>query len=226
MNKVIAFSLAAVLASSSAVLAQQDGERGNSGGNAPTAGKPNGDSPSARDQAPGQKKEPGTSAREEAPGQTKDRGTSARDDAPGQNKDASEQTKTDRNDRTDKGDVGEDRKADRDMKDGQRDGAKADRTDDKNDDANTKSAGRDVSPEQKTKVKTVFKNHRVDPARNINFSLNVGVKVPREVRFYSMPQDIVVIVPQYRDYRYFLVDDKVVIVDPDTYEIVDIIIIA
>jgi hypothetical protein len=249
MNKVIVASLAALLAGSTTVFAQQDGDRGNAGGNSPAAGARDGASPSARDQAPGQMKEPG-SARDKVPDQAKDPGASARDDAPGKNKDAADKSKedrTDRSDKTEKKDDNEGRKAqsgDSDDKDSRRDGEKADRADgkekadradgkekadsadEKNGDTKAKAAGRDVSPEQKTKVKTVFKNHRVEPARNINFSLNVGVSVPRDVRFYAMPQDIILIVPQYEDYRYFLVDDKIIIVDPNTYEIVDVITIA
>jgi hypothetical protein len=226
MNKVITVSLAALLASTSAVLAQQGGERGgNAGANAPTAGSPNsgssGSAPSAREQAPGQMKEPGTSARDEAPGQTKEPGTSARDEAPGRNKDANDRGANTRDNRSDSGDRGSDRKADRDSNDGKSSGDKADRADRKDN-----KEVRNVTIEQKTKVKTVFQRHRVEPARNINFSLNVGVNVPRDVRFYSIPRDILVIVPQYEEYRYFIVDDKVVIVDPDSYAIVDVIIIA
>lgn len=82
-----------------------------------------------------------------------------------------------------------------------------------------------VTPEQKTKAKSAFSRHRVEPAK-INISVNVGVAIPRDVRLYAVPEDIVVLVPAYRKYRYFIVDDRVCIVDPVTFEIVDIIVIA
>lgn len=42
-----------------------------------------------------------------------------------------------------------------------------------------------------------------------------------------MPEDIVTTVPDYSGYMYFMVDDnRVAIVDPDTYEVVDIIVVA
>ena len=88
-----------------------------------------------------------------------------------------------------------------------------------------KAALSKVTPEQKTQVKTVFTKHRVEPAQ-INVSVNIGVAIPRETRLYSVPEDIVIIAPAYRDYRYFIIGDRVCIVDPDTFEIVDIIIIA
>jgi hypothetical protein len=37
---------------------------------------------------------------------------------------------------------------------------------------------------------------------------------------------LVVIVPEYRSYKYFVVGDRVIIVDPDTYMIVEIIELA
>jgi hypothetical protein len=36
----------------------------------------------------------------------------------------------------------------------------------------------------------------------------------------------VVIVPAYRRYKYFIYDDKVVIVDPGTLAIIDVLILA
>ena len=50
--------------------------------------------------------------------------------------------------------------------------------------------------------------------------------IPRTVKYYTVPEDIVVIVPAYRSYLYFWSSDtQVVIVDPDTYEIVDILVV-
>jgi Protein of unknown function (DUF1236) len=101
-----------------------------------------------------------------------------------------------------------------DMKDASKTGSKGD-----------KAALSKVTPEQKTQVKTIFTKHRVEPA-TINISVNVGVAIPRETRLYSVPEDILVIAPAYRDYRYFIIGDRVCIVDPDTFEIIDIIVIA
>ena len=55
------------------------------------------------------------------------------------------------------------------------------------------------------------------------FALTVGTAIARSYTLYDLPPDIVQIVPEYEDYRYVLVDDDIVIVDPDTYEIVDVI---
>ena len=84
-----------------------------------------------------------------------------------------------------------------------------------------------VTSEQKTRIRTVFSRHHVEPARNLNVSVNVGVALPRSVHLYPIPEDIVLIVPDYRGYDYIMLDDnRVAIVDPDTFEVVDIIEIA
>ena len=91
----------------------------------------------------------------------------------------------------------------------------------------TKGSIANISTEQKTRVKSVFSGHLVAPARDINVAVSVGVVVPRSVHFYPVPEDVVTIVPDYRGYEYFMIDDlHVAIVDPDTLEVVDIIVVA
>ena len=51
----------------------------------------------------------------------------------------------------------------------------------------------------------------------------VGTRIPRDVHFVVLPEEIVRIVPQYLGFDYFLVEDEIVIVDPRTLEIVAII---
>jgi hypothetical protein len=63
----------------------------------------------------------------------------------------------------------------------------------------------------------------VRPVTNVNFSLNVGTAVPRSVTLHTLPPAILTLVPAYRGFRYVLVGDDIVIIDPDTYEIVDVI---
>jgi hypothetical protein len=63
----------------------------------------------------------------------------------------------------------------------------------------------------------------VAPINNVNFSLSVGTVVPRDVRFQPLPADIVEVMPQYRGYNFFVVRDDIVIVEPSTYKIVDVL---
>jgi hypothetical protein len=59
--------------------------------------------------------------------------------------------------------------------------------------------------------------------QNVNVRVNVGERLPENVRPRQLPRDIVEIVPQYRDYDYTVIDNRVAIVDPRTREVVDVI---
>lgn len=84
-----------------------------------------------------------------------------------------------------------------------------------------------LSGEKRTKVQSAFRSHKSEAVvKDIDISVNVGVTVPRTVTLYAVPEDVVVIVPEYRRYKYFIYEDKVVIVDPGTFAIVDILILA
>ncbi|MDR3467061.1 MAG: DUF1236 domain-containing protein [Xanthobacteraceae bacterium] len=58
---------------------------------------------------------------------------------------------------------------------------------------------------------------------SVNFALNVGTVVPRDVRVVEVPTVIVDIHPEWRGYRYFVVNDQVVIVEPDTLRIIAVL---
>jgi Protein of unknown function (DUF1236) len=84
-------------------------------------------------------------------------------------------------------------------------------------------AGAKLSTEQRTKISTVFKSQHVQPATNVNFSISVGTRVPRNVGFHPLPAEIVTIYPEWRGYEFFLVNNQIVVVNPRTLEIVDVI---
>jgi hypothetical protein len=70
---------------------------------------------------------------------------------------------------------------------------------------------------------TILKESNVNRASNVNFSLNVGTRVPRSVHLAALPAAVLSMVPQYRSYQYFVANDQICIVDPSTYEIVEVI---
>jgi len=80
-----------------------------------------------------------------------------------------------------------------------------------------------LDPQKKTRVTTAFEKVNVRPVTNVNFSVSVGVAVPRTIEVHPVPTSIVEIVPQYRGYDFFVVRDEVVIVEPRTHKIVDVI---
>lgn len=86
------------------------------------------------------------------------------------------------------------------------------------------AGGAKLSSEQRTKITTVIRDQHVAPANNVNFSITVGTRVPREgVRFYPLPAEVVTIYPQWRGYEFIVVNERIVIIDPHSYEIVEII---
>jgi hypothetical protein len=70
---------------------------------------------------------------------------------------------------------------------------------------------------------SVLKERNVNRVTQVNFTINVGTRVPRNVRLAPLPAAVISIVPEYRNYRYVLVEDRIVIVEPSTYEIVEVI---
>jgi hypothetical protein len=98
-----------------------------------------------------------------------------------------------------------------------------------------------VSKDQHSQIKTVIARRSGPPAvdrRELNFSVSIGNQVPRSVHFVTLPDEIVRIVPQYLGFDYFVISyrtkdtgggdymlvwDQLVIIDPQTLEIVAII---
>ena len=83
-----------------------------------------------------------------------------------------------------------------------------------------------LTGEKRTQVQKAFSSHRSDAKADIDIAVSVGVAIPRHVHLVAIPDDIVVIVPEWRRYKYVIVKDTICIVDPDTYEIVDVLVLA
>jgi len=84
-------------------------------------------------------------------------------------------------------------------------------------------AGAKLSTEQRTQITTVIRNEHVAPVTNVNFSISVGTRIPREVRYHPLPAEVVTIYPEWRGYNYVLVRDQILVIDPQTLEIVAIL---
>lgn len=84
--------------------------------------------------------------------------------------------------------------------------------------------GAKLSTEQRTKITTVIREQHVAPVTNVNFSISVGTRVPRgSVTFHPLPAEIVTVYPEWRGYEFILVRDQIVVINPRTLEIVDVI---
>jgi hypothetical protein len=80
-----------------------------------------------------------------------------------------------------------------------------------------------LNGEQRARVQSAFKSHRGSAKADANIQVRVGVAVPRTITLYEVPEDVVIIVPEWRRYKYVLIGDEICIIDPDTYEIIDVI---
>jgi len=84
-----------------------------------------------------------------------------------------------------------------------------------------------LTSEDRVRVSRTFENtierRNIRPLRDVRFSVSVGTRVPRNVRLYDVPVEIVRIHPEFRSYRFVVVEDQVVIVEPRSFEIVSVL---
>ena len=79
-----------------------------------------------------------------------------------------------------------------------------------------------LSPEQRSAIYAeVIKDRSKSSPQH--FSAVVGADVPPMIELYALPDDATAIVPAAKLYKYTMVDDKVVVVDPTKMRIVDVI---
>ena len=79
----------------------------------------------------------------------------------------------------------------------------------------------DLSPDQRTTVYRSMTRERVRVGPPTDFRARVGVEVPSSVELYPVPETVEV--PAIRRYPYTVIDDQVVLVDPGTHRVVEII---
>jgi Protein of unknown function (DUF1236) len=81
-----------------------------------------------------------------------------------------------------------------------------------------------LSETQRTQIKSVVvKDRNVARVDHVDFSINVGVAVPRSVHIAVLPADVIEVVPEYRGFEYVIVGEQLLIIDPNTMMIVDIL---
>jgi hypothetical protein len=80
-----------------------------------------------------------------------------------------------------------------------------------------------ITTEQRTEIRqTIIKSGSAPRVTNVDFTISVGTVVPRTVKVAVLPPRVIEIYPAWRGYRYFLVGDRIIIID-DAYRIVFII---
>jgi hypothetical protein len=85
-------------------------------------------------------------------------------------------------------------------------------------------AGAKLSTEQRTRISTIIREQHVQSVGNVDFDIRPGIRITRDrVSLRPLPSDVVTIYPEWRGYEFFLVNNRIVVVDPRTLEIVDVI---
>jgi hypothetical protein len=79
-----------------------------------------------------------------------------------------------------------------------------------------------LSRDQLIRLRQAFTTNR-DRISRVQFIRRAGTRIPRSVRLFAVPAAVLAVFPYYRDYRYVVEEDSICIVDPDTYEIVDVL---
>ncbi|MGA8968488.1 MAG: DUF1236 domain-containing protein [Pseudolabrys sp.] len=76
-----------------------------------------------------------------------------------------------------------------------------------------------LTPVQRRTVYRTIVRERITRAQP-TVEYRVGTRVPESVQLYSVPQEVAVEVPAIRSYKYMVVNDRVVLIDPATSEVV------
>jgi hypothetical protein len=76
----------------------------------------------------------------------------------------------------------------------------------------------ELTPAQRTVIYRTIVRERSTPAAGVE--IRVGARVPDTVQLQAVPEAVVVEVPAIRTYRYMVVNNRVVLVDPATSTVV------
>ena len=85
------------------------------------------------------------------------------------------------------------------------------------------SGSASLTSEQRSKISTNIRQTNVKRDTNVNFNVSVGTVVPRTVTLHALPPTVIEVYPQWRGYRFVLVEDEIIIIEPGSYRIVAVI---
>ena len=78
----------------------------------------------------------------------------------------------------------------------------------------------ELTPVQRQTIYRTIVRERVAPAVPA-VEYRVGARVPANVQLYAVPREVAVEVPAIRSYKYMVVNNRVVLVDPATSQVVE-----
>jgi hypothetical protein len=81
-----------------------------------------------------------------------------------------------------------------------------------------------IPPEAHTRIHEVIVRERNAPrVESPDFDVSVGAAIPGSVRFAALPAAVLEIEPAWHGFEYFLIGDRMVVVDPRTMKVVAIV---
>ena len=80
-----------------------------------------------------------------------------------------------------------------------------------------------LTPVQRRTIYRTIVQERVAPAQP-TVEYRVGMRVPPTAQIYTVPETVAVEVPAIKTYKYMMVNNRVVLIDPATSQVVDEII--
>lgn len=85
------------------------------------------------------------------------------------------------------------------------------------------SGSANLTTEQRSKISTNIRRTNVKRETNVNFNISVGTVVPRTVTLHPLPATVIEVYPQWRGYRFVLIGDEIIIIEPGSHRIVAVI---
>ena len=87
------------------------------------------------------------------------------------------------------------------------------------------SAGLELTPQQRTAIYQIVSREKgkVRTPPPVTLRVSVGAELPASLELYTLPDDVGAEVPATKLYKYTVVQDQVVIVDPTTMKVIDVI---
>jgi hypothetical protein len=80
-----------------------------------------------------------------------------------------------------------------------------------------------LTTEQKTTIRQTVLTASAPRVTNVDFDVKVGTIVPHSVKIVEVPPTLVQVEPKWGGYRYFVYNDEIIIVEPDTLRIVAVL---
>ena len=80
-----------------------------------------------------------------------------------------------------------------------------------------------ITGEKRTRFQSVIRERHTEVLHGVDFRVGVGTVIPERYHFYPLPPTLIELVPEYRGYDYIVVEHQIIILEPGTRRIVDVI---